>query len=184
MVGRSSAQPIAGVELADIEAVYRSHGRKCHSLAMRVVRDPHLAQDVVQEVFAAVVREPQRFDPTRGSLSTWLVTLTHNKAVDLVRARQSRTRLDSREELAAVVADLTSGPDDQVCRDDEGTRVRAALGSLELIEREVIVLAYFEGLTQSEISVRMAIPLGTVKSRSLRALRHLSESLRECSQGQ
>jgi RNA polymerase sigma factor (sigma-70 family) len=180
MAGQSAMQPSVCDELADLEAVYRSHARKCHSLALRIVRDPHLAQDVVQEVFAAVAVESHRFDPARGSLATWLITLTHNKAVDLVRSRHSRTRLDGPEDLAAVVADLSTGPGDQTCRNEEATRVRSALGSLDLIEREVIVLAYFEGYTQSQIAAYMAIPLGTVKSRSLRALRHLAPLLSEC----
>jgi RNA polymerase sigma-70 factor (ECF subfamily) len=179
MAGRLVAEPTACVELADIEALYRTYARKCHALALHIVRDPHLAQDVVQEVFSTAFRERHRFDPSRGSVSTWLTMLTHNKAVDLVRARHSRTRLDRPEELAAAVADISIGPADEVCRDDEGRSVRAALRSLHNCEREVIVLAYFEGYTQSQIAALLAIPLGTVKSRSLRALRQLAALLEE-----
>ena len=102
-------------EPLDIEAVYRLHGARCYSLARRIVHDPHLAQDVVQEVFAALARTPTRFDPERGSLQTWLMTLTHHRSVDLVRSRRSRVALDSPDGELAFLPDQRLGPDDAAC---------------------------------------------------------------------
>jgi RNA polymerase sigma factor (sigma-70 family) len=166
-----------GLHVDDIEAVYREYATRCHALALRIVRDRHLAQDVVQDVFTSMVREPHRFDPARGTLSTWLMTLTHHKAVDLVRSSERKTGRDTSDDLAALVADLSATPEALAIRDDERSQVRTALRCLSEAELEVIALAYFGGYTQSEIAARTATPLGTVKSRTLGALRRLRHEL-------
>lgn len=158
-------------------AVYQVYSRRCYALALRVVGDPHLAEDVVQEVFTVLVRRPDRFDPTRGSLATWLLTLTHHKAVDVVRLRQSKAGLDVGEARALSLADDRSTPEDEACRNEERARVRRALRELKPAEREVLLLAYFGGYTQRQVAARLDIPLGTVKSRTLRALRGLHREL-------
>lgn len=177
MAADPAAKSAAALDPANIESIYRAHVGPCHRLAVRVVRDPHLAEDVVQDVFASVVSNPGRFDPARGSLSTWLLTLTHHKAVDLVRRQDRRTRLNAREDLASIVADVVAPPDQLVVEMVDRSRIRTALANLDHGEREVIVLAYFEGYSQSQIAKLTSLPLGTVKSRTLRAMRHLAERL-------
>jgi RNA polymerase sigma-70 factor (ECF subfamily) len=177
MAGTPPRIPVPSIPPEDMEAVYRAHAGKCLALARRVVRDPHLAQDVVQEVFTILHRHPDRFDPARGSLSTWLMTLTHHKAVDVIRARRVRTGLDVSVDLASTVADQAPTPEDEASLNEERSRTRAALKVLTKVEREVIMLAYFEGYTQSQIATMSGIPLGTVKSRTLSALKRLRREI-------
>lgn len=161
----------------DVEAVYQVYSRRCFALALRIVGDPHLAEDVVQEVFTVLVRRPDRFDPTRGTLATWLLTLTHHKAVDVVRSRQSKAGVDVGEVPALSLADDRSTPENDACRNEDRAQVRVALRELRAAEREVLLLAYFGGYTQRQVAARLDIPLGTVKSRTLRALRGLHRQL-------
>jgi RNA polymerase sigma factor (sigma-70 family) len=161
----------------DVGAVYRKHGRRCYALARRVVRDPQLARDVVQEVFAIMVRDPARFDPKRGTVETWLMTLTHHKSVDLIRSRRRRTGLDGTDFELARVADPSAGPADEASTSETGEEVRGALQRLGSAERDVIVLAYFGGFSQSEIARHLSMPLGTVKSRTRVGMRHLRENI-------
>ena len=175
---RTPSEPApASVDVNDVEAVYRAHSTACYYLALQIVRDAQLAQDVVQEVFAVVTRHPSRFEPTRGSLSTWLLTITHHKAVDAVRQSTRKTRLDVPVDQAADLVDTAASPELQAITNDEGGRVRTALAGLNRAEREVLVLAYFNGYTQREIAQHIAVPLGTVKSRTLSGLRRLHTEL-------
>jgi RNA polymerase sigma factor (sigma-70 family) len=163
----------------DVESAYRAHGRRCYSLALRVVRDPNLAQDVVQDVFEALHIHSARFDQQRGQMSTWLSTLTHHKAVDLVRKREARTRHDFVADNAlGSMPDASAGPEQVVVESSERARVLAALSHLSDRDRQILSLAYYDGLTQTRIAEVLGIPLGTVKSRSLAAMRRLSELLR------
>jgi RNA polymerase sigma-70 factor (ECF subfamily) len=109
-------------------------------------------------------------------MAAWLMTVTHHKAVDLLRRHHSRTRFD----VGAVdvdLIDLHATPEEAVCSEVEHARTRAALRSLPECEREVVVLAYFGGLSQRQVAGRLGIPLGTVKSRTLRALSRLRAAL-------
>jgi RNA polymerase sigma factor (sigma-70 family) len=163
--------------LRGVEAAYRAHGARCYAIARQIVRDPQLAQDVVQEVFASLVKERGRFDPERGTLATWLMTLTHHKSVDLIRSRERRVGLDAADSGLALMPELSAGPEDAAEISEQGALVRGALHRLSSIEREVIVLGYFGGYSQSQIARRLGVPLGTVKSRTSHGLRHLAEHL-------
>lgn len=159
--------------------LYQRFGRPCYSLARRICVDEGLAEDVVQEVFLTLWRDPARYDPSRGGFATWLLTLIHHKAVDAVR-RESTLR---RRMVAAPEAGKDWSPTPvpgaeqvAIARVAAG-QVRAALHRLPFEQRQVLALAYFGGHTQREIAVLTGVPLGTVKSRMFTAVQRLRSLL-------
>jgi RNA polymerase sigma-70 factor, ECF subfamily len=182
MVGRelSDAGLIARCAAGDegaLAGLYDRYGRAAYGLALRIVRDPALAEDAVQEGFLAAWRGAARFDAARAKASTWLLSLVHHKAVDLVRREEARPA-----QPTAEVPEPEAG-DDHVARaaldGDQRRRIDAALDRLSTAQREVLVLAYFDGLTQTELSDRLGEPLGTIKSRTHAALARLRVVLAE-----
>ncbi len=160
-----------------LEALYGRYGRACFGLARRILADEQFAQDVVQEVFLTVWRDASRFDAARGGFSTWLLSMTHHKAVDAVRREENlRKRRSTAEVLEGREYD---GPDvdDEVWSLLRRSRVRAALQTLPAPQREALTLAYFGGYTQREIAGLTSTPLGTVKTRMLAGMRRLRDSL-------
>jgi RNA polymerase sigma-70 factor (ECF subfamily) len=156
-----------------IEALHARYAGPLYSLALRVTRSDRSAQDVVQEVFVAVWKDAGRFDPARGSLSSWLFALARHKAIDLVR-RETNVR----KRTADVDLELEEAPDDV----DEAVwirvrreRVVAAMASLPEAQRTALELAFFGGLTHVEVAERLDIPLGTAKTRIRTALLRLRE---------
>ena len=160
-----------------LEALYDRYGTACYSLAKRIVVDTGLAQDVVQEVFLTLWRNAGRFDTERGSLSTYLLSITHHKSVDVVR-KEERQR--SRRAPAEVLELIDSGQDvdGEAWTELRRTKVRSGPGRpCPDPQRETLVLAYFGGYTQQEIARLTDTPLGTVKTRTLAALRRLETRL-------
>ena len=145
------------------------------ALALRILRDPVLAQDAVQDAFLTAWRTAPSFDRARGAPATWLMTLVHRRAVDVVR-REDRRRASPLEDAPVASGDAT---DEAVELRDERLRVRAALEVLTPAEREALELAYYGGLSQSEIAERLGVPLGTVKSRMFAGLAKLRDALGE-----
>jgi RNA polymerase sigma-70 factor, ECF subfamily len=162
---------------AAIEQVYQRYGAACFALARRILDDATLAEDVVQQVFLALW-EGHSFDPSRGAVSTWLLSVTHHKAVDAVRREGRRRRMSSDQALLELAA-VSPGPDDEAWRLLRAERTRAALRALTAEHREVLLLAYYGGYTQREIAGMTGLPLGTVKSRTLAAMNRLRVSLSE-----
>ena len=160
-----------------LEALYRRYGRPCFGLARRILADEQFAQDVVQEVFLTVWRDASRFDASRGGFSTWLLSMTHHKAVDAVRReenlRKRRTTADALEERESE----TPKVDDQVWSLMRRERVRTVLKTLPEAQREALTLAYFGGYTQREIAGLTSTPLGTVKTRMLAGMRRMRGDL-------
>ena len=161
-----------GEEFALAE-LYDRFSRVAYGLALRVVRDPALAEDALQDAFLAVWRTAGRFMPERAKASTWILTLVHRRAVDVVR-REERRRGDA---LEAAPAPLEQGADDTAWLRFERERVQRALGALPDQQREAIELAYYGGFTQSELADRLGLPLGTIKSRMFAGLKRLRELL-------
>lgn len=164
-----------------LELLYDRYGRPAYSLARRILTDEGLAEDVVQEVFVTLWRQPERFDPSRGKFSSWLLTMTHHKAVDAVRREEALRRRRSRaadedETLLATPAD-GADVDDQVISRIRGDGVRRALLDLPDVQREALTLAYFGGYTQREVAALTGAPLGTVKTRMLAGMRRLKDAL-------
>jgi RNA polymerase sigma factor (sigma-70 family) len=156
-----------------LAALYDRFGRTAYGLALRVVRDPELAEDVVQEAFLSLWRSAGRFVPERSRAGTWLLTLVHRRAVDLVR-REERRRADPIE-IAPEAVDAAAEEAPWLRLERE--RVQAALASLPDAQREAIELAYYGGFTQSELAERLGEPLGTIKSRMFSGLANLRELL-------
>jgi RNA polymerase sigma-70 factor (ECF subfamily) len=166
------------IERGDEDAFRGLFGRYAPSamaLARRVARQPFLAEEIVQEAFLAVWRNPSGYDRQRGSVRAWLVGMVHHRAVDAVRREESQRR--RAEE--AMVSDPVVSPDpaddvaDAIDLPEQRRAVRAALAALPAEQREVIELMYFGGLSQSAIAERLGLPLGTVKSRTLLGMRRL-----------
>lgn len=160
-----------------LEALYRRYGSACYGLARRVLSDEQLAQDVVQEVFLTVWRDAHRFDGSRGGFSSWLLSMTHHKAVDAVRREENHRKRRSAAELLDDRPTDHPQVDDEVWAGIRRERVRDALQTLPLAQREALVLAYFGGYTQREIAGLTDTPLGTVKTRMLMGMRRLKDGL-------
>jgi RNA polymerase sigma-70 factor (ECF subfamily) len=160
-----------------LEALYGRYGSACYGLARRILSDEQLAQDVVQEVFLTVWRDAHRFDGSRGGFSSWLLSMTHHKAVDAVRREENHRKRRSAAELLEERPDDHPQVDDEVWSGIRRERVRTALQTLPVAQREALVLAYFGGYTQREIAGLTNTPLGTVKTRMLMGMRRLKDGL-------
>jgi RNA polymerase sigma factor (sigma-70 family) len=166
---------VARSDDAALAELYDRYGRLAYGLASRVLRDKSLAEDALQDGFLAVWRSADRFTPERSKASTWILTLVHRRAVDLVR-REERRRAEPLEPVERVGGETT---DEAAWLGLERERVRDALRKLPDPQREAIELAYFEGFTQSELAERLGEPLGTIKSRMFNGLGRLRALLHE-----
>lgn len=161
--------------------LFGRYGPSAKALALRVVRQTHLAEEIVQEAFMALWKNPDGYDQQRGSVKSWLMGMVHHRAVDLVRREEAQHRRAER----SIPAALETEPDlaDQVVAEvrapEERRAVRAALGGLPPDQRQVIELMYFGGRSQSQIATELDLPLGTVKSRTLLGMRRLRGALTE-----
>lgn len=150
--------------------LYDRYAGLIYGTGVRYLGDRALAEDLVQDVFTAVWRNASAFDPARASFATWVYRITRNRATDLIRRRRARVRTVSGD--SPLEEDATG----ELSRSFD---LASALSRLSPVHREVLTLAYFEGLSQSEISRRTSTPLGTVKSRTTAALRALRETMLE-----
>jgi len=179
----SDAEVIALIASGDtraLEVLYDRYSRVVYSFALRIVSDPQLAEEVLQEVFFRVWQQGSAFRSTRGTLITWLLSITHNLAIDEVRKRNRRPQKaesETPELLLGSVADTSSDIEEEVWLSGVRTAINTALERLPVEQREVIELAYFRGLTQREIAETLAQPLGTVKTRMRLGLQKLREQL-------
>jgi len=159
-----------GDDLA-LSELYNRYSRPVYATGIRLLGDAHLAEELVQDAFTNVWRRALSFDSSRASFATWLYRITRNGAVDLNRRRQVRPLSAGEEPLR----NMSGGPEPEASVD--GWDVARALSRIPEEHREVLTLAYFEGLSQREISRRTGIPLGTIKSRTTAALKRLHRSL-------
>ena len=162
-------------EESALAELYDRYGRAAYGLALRVLRDPELAEDAVQEAFLTLWRTAARFVPERSKASTWILTLVHRRAVDAVR-REQRRRTDS---LDWAAEPSVEGVDEDAWLRLQRERVQEALRKLPDVQREALELAYYGGLSQSELAERLGQPLGTIKSRMFGGLSRLRELLGE-----
>jgi len=179
VVDRETVQRMAEGEGDALASAYDRHIRAVYGLAMRVLQDQGDAEDVVQEVFSQAWAQAKRYDATRGSVVSWLLTITRSRAIDRLRSR--RARLDSAPlpgEMAVVeLPDPALGAETETLTAEAATRLRSALTTLPLLQRVAIELAYFEGLTQTQVADRLEQPLGTIKTRIRTGLLKLREAL-------
>ena len=167
--------------LGDSSAVaelYDRHARALYSLALRMLSDAADAEDVVQDVFTQAWRQAGRYDPARDPVIAWLLVITRARALDRLRARRSRIAPAPLEVVTIDPVDPGPGQELQAIGNEEAARLRQALEALPEGQREAIELAYYRGLSQSDIAEKLQQPLGTVKTRMRTALLKLREALR------
>ena len=150
---------IRGGDQSAMATLYDRYSSIVYSVALRVLADTGAAEDVLQEVFMQLWRNPTAFDASRGSLGAWLAVITRNRSIDALRKRRSETDID--EVTVSVQPDLASEAE----RTRALEKVRGVLGSMPVSQRTALELAFFEGLTHTEIAGKTGEPLGTIKTR-------------------
>jgi RNA polymerase sigma-70 factor, ECF subfamily len=163
---------------AALSALYDRYSRTVFGVGVKLLGDRSSAEELVQEVFLKVWRSSHTFDSSRGSFSTWLYRVTRNLASDYYRKRTRRVDLVSdKDPFVSATRDSSPGPQEIVDDSWLSWRISRALEELDAPHREVIELAYYQGLSQREISRRTGVALGTVKTRTTSALKRLREGL-------
>src|SRR3954452_18907879 len=179
----NDADLIARVSAGDaraLEVLYDRYSRVVYSFALRIVSDPLIAEEILQEVFFRAWQQGKAFRETRGAFVTWLLSITHNMAIDEVRKRRRRPQKADSEEPELVLAgvpDTSQDVEGEVWLSSLRSTIEAAMVQLPAPQREAIELAYFQGLTQREISERLGEPLGTIKTRMRLGIQKLREQL-------
>ena len=156
---------------------YRRHGGAVFALSMRVIGDRGSAEDITQEIFLRLWQSPERYDPERGTLRSYLLTQTHSRAIDVIRQDTARRERQMRE--ARLQASAPYELEEEVSDLVAAERIRQALGVLSEGERRAIELSYFGGYTYRDVAAQLGEPEGTVKSRIRTGLRRLHEALFE-----
>ncbi len=179
---------MAGLSAGDLQslgALYDRYSALVFSVSLRVLYDWQLAEDVTQEVFLRLWQRPESYDPTRGRLLSWLMSVTRNRAIDEHRriSRRRRSEQGDAPQLELRDHDPNIDPALGAALTEMRGAVLDAMGALPVAQRKVVELAYFGGYTQTEIAERTGVPLGTVKTRARLAMRKLREALEQMGQG-
>jgi RNA polymerase sigma-70 factor (ECF subfamily) len=188
-VRREKAERLADEELMPLvgqkdpeafEVLYDRHGGAAYSLAYRIVGERAAAEDVSQEAFISVWRSGARFDPTRGSVRSWLLSVVRNRAIDFLRSKAGKApKLTFDDDAILEQRPATELTDEEALRNETAGEVRGALGQLPGDQSKVIELAYFGGFSHSEIARMLGVPLGTVKGRMRLGLEKIRGELAE-----
>jgi len=183
MADRALVAGAAGGDERAMAGLYDRYGQVLYAVAYRIVGERADAEEVVLEAFAQAWRDAPRFEAARGSVAGWLTMIARSRALDLVRARSRRDRITAAAASARPDAPLAMGevrPDPSAGMDHSERRreVRLALEALSAPQRQAIELAYYEGLSQSEIAERLQEPLGTIKTRIRLGMQKLRDALR------
>lgn len=160
--GAADAALVTAIRSGDQRAMatlYERYSSVVYAIALRVLGDTGAAEDVLQDVFMQLWRNPAAFDASRGSLGAWLAVITRNRAIDALRKR--RPENDIEDVVISVEPDLAAEAE----RSRVGEKVRAILGTMPAPQRKALELAYYEGLTHTEIAEKTGEPLGTIKTR-------------------
>lgn len=179
----SDADLIVLVTQGDQDALvllYERYSRAVYSFSLRIVGDAQVAEEILQEVFVRAWQQGGSFQSARGSLITWLLSITHNLSIDEVRRRKRRPQKAESEEPEAILATLPDaglGVEEEVWLSSLRVSIQDALQQLPAAQREAIELAYFQGLTQREIADTLGEPLGTIKTRMRLGMLKLREQL-------
>jgi RNA polymerase sigma-70 factor (ECF subfamily) len=161
---------------AGIAALYDRYGRLIFSMALRVVQDRGAAEEITQDVFMRCWRSLDRYQPSQGSLASWLLSITHNRAIDELRSRRGKnTRREISDDALQPQAAIDPGFDEALLRGE----IQQALQLLPVAQRDVIELVFWSGLTRREIAERLNLPLGTVHTRLRLGMDKLREALRQ-----
>lgn len=163
-------------DTAAFEQLYDRYSRRVYGLVKRIVRDPSLSQDATQVVMTELWKTAARFDPARGAAASWILTLAHRRAIDLVRREQS-----SRDRIQKVGRTQIERPADTIAEgvvmEDEHAQVRSAMQHLTDLQREAIQMAWFDGYTYREVAAALDVPLGTIKTRMRDGMIRLRDEL-------
>ena len=180
---RSNAEDVALIRrMCDADetalgALYDRWARSLYSLVFHLLRDADEAEDVVEETFWQAWRKASSYEPSRGAVSTWLLTIGRRRALDRLRAKSRRKEESTQSGVLADIASPASDPLQMVESSERRSNVLTALRELPSEQREVLELGYFQGLSQSEIADMTGQPLGTVKTRMRLAMQKLREPL-------
>lgn len=169
------AQMAAG-DAEAFESLYALVATRVFGLCLRLIRDRAIAEEVTQEALLTIWQQSSRFDPARGSAVSWILTIAHRKAVDRIRHDQAERLRDGRYGHATheIAVDMTA---ENAIKSDESARVRRVLSEMKEVHRHVLTLAYFDGMTHTQIAAYLHLPLGTAKSRIRDALISLRTTL-------
>ncbi|MCI4355493.1 MAG: sigma-70 family RNA polymerase sigma factor [Thermoplasmata archaeon] len=170
---------LSGGDRSAFDELYKRYAAPAYGLAYRLTGQQILAQDVVHDAFMALWRAPEAYDPARGAFRTFFLSLVHHRAVDTVRREE---RLRKRQERASNLEpthdeDVAEDVVDEAFLGDRRREVREALQTLPPEQKQVLELAYFQGMTQVQIAEKVGIPIGTVKTRTLAAMKKLRRAL-------
>jgi RNA polymerase sigma factor (sigma-70 family) len=181
-IQRADRALLARISAGDADAyrtLFARYAPTALALALRLVRQRALAEESVQEAFLEVWRKPERYQEARGTVRAWLMTLVHNRSVDALRRELAQRRRVDASAFAPVPDEPAADVVDALDLPQERARVRRALDGLPDDQRRVLELMYFDGMSQTDIAAHLSIPLGTVKSRSVLAMRKLRPQFRE-----
>ncbi|HEX3661769.1 MAG TPA: sigma-70 family RNA polymerase sigma factor [Acidobacteriaceae bacterium] len=167
---------MAGDENA-LAALYDRYSGMLFGMLMRILKDTHLAEEVMQDLFLQLWREAGRFDANRGSLPGWLLVIARNRAISRMRGGNRHAVVDDPDGHLLASVPSPGNLEEEAARLQLADRVRRAMAALPGEQREAVELAYFEGMTQTEIAERTGAPLGTVKSRVRAAMQSLKQHL-------
>jgi RNA polymerase sigma-70 factor (ECF subfamily) len=172
-------QRIARREAEALRALYDRYGRVCLAVCVRILHDRDESEQLLIDVFTEVWERCDRYDASRGAPITYLITLSRSRAIDRVRARKSMSAI-SLESLGGLLttSDKSDGPLDQSLLRERGAIVRAALGKLDDNQRQAVELAFYDGMSHSEIAEKLKRPLGTVKTHIRQGLIRMRDQLR------
>ena len=162
-----------------LAACYDLMGSVVFSLAVRMLRDRPAAEDVTQDIFVQIWRQAHKFDPERGSPEAWIMMIARTRILDRLRSRSAGVVLKPAGDNLPDAPEADDWPDDLAVTHEEAVNVRQALLELPVDQRHAIELAFFDGLTHLEISQRINVPLGTVKTRIRLGLIKIKDMLRE-----
>jgi RNA polymerase sigma-70 factor (ECF subfamily) len=174
---RLAVDRMAQGDASSLAALYDRHARAIYSLAIRILSDAAEAEDVVQEVFTQAWRQANRYDAARAPVAGWLMIITRARSLDRLRRRKSRITATELDASTPHPRDPDPSQELQAITAEQAERLRGALGALPDGQRMAIELAYYQGLTQTDIAERLQQPLGTIKTRIRTGLLKLREAL-------
>jgi RNA polymerase sigma-70 factor, ECF subfamily len=170
-------QRIAQGDQQALAPLYDETSRFVYALALRILQDYGLAEEATMDVYLQIWRQAHSYEPARGNPSAWLLNMARSRAIDLLRRKARKKRLEESLEAAGSMVASTHDPEQASLLGEEQRRAREALAQLNPEQREVIEIAYFAGLSHSEIAESLGLPLGTIKTRIRSGMMKLRESL-------
>ncbi|MBW4643816.1 MAG: sigma-70 family RNA polymerase sigma factor [Goleter apudmare HA4340-LM2] len=171
-------QALTAKDTSALTILYDRYANLVYGLAMKILKDTPAAEDLTQEVFLTLWRQPS-YNPARGSFSSFLITLTRSRAIDKLRSRSTNLKFLDRWSKQMSSQPDTNHPFEQASIDERSQKVRTALAQLPEEQRQVLAMSYYEGLSQTEIAQRLETPLGTVKTRARQGLIKLKRILQD-----